>query len=138
MTPLASVCLVPQFKRPWDLNTTFLVVSRRGNYSDLGLPGGKIDVGENPRDAAARELYEETGLVPAHISTHPIFVGPCDVPNRETIYVACYHVEVDPRLQPRAMEPNTWVGWVPFSRLLKENGTFYRYNRLLAADLGLF
>lgn len=37
---------------------------RRGfGRGRLVAPGGKIDAGETPRDAAVRELYEETGLV---------------------------------------------------------------------------
>lgn len=33
----------------------------------LELPAGKLDVGEEPEKCAARELFEETGYVPARI-----------------------------------------------------------------------
>lgn len=38
-----------------------LAVSRKDNKNDFGLPGGKVDPGENPKFAASRELLEETG-----------------------------------------------------------------------------
>jgi 8-oxo-dGTP diphosphatase len=43
-----------------------LVVVRRGiepGYGELALPGGFIEVGESWREAAVRELREETGLI---------------------------------------------------------------------------
>ena len=47
------------------LNATVLLVRRR-NAPARGLwapPGGRIEAGEGPGDAAVRELAEETGLV---------------------------------------------------------------------------
>ena len=32
-----------------------------------GIPKGRIDSGENPEDAARREFFEETGLVPPNV-----------------------------------------------------------------------
>jgi 8-oxo-dGTP pyrophosphatase MutT (NUDIX family) len=50
-----------------------LAVARRGTEDQWGLAGGKVDPGEDKKDAAIRELKEETGIVvlPQHLS--PIF-----------------------------------------------------------------
>ena len=39
-----------------------LAVSRKDDPNDFGMPGGKVDKGETPAEAAAREFKEETGL----------------------------------------------------------------------------
>jgi 8-oxo-dGTP pyrophosphatase MutT (NUDIX family) len=39
-----------------------LSVSRKDDETQIGLPGGKVDVPETPYQAAKRELEEETGL----------------------------------------------------------------------------
>lgn len=37
-----------------------LLVSRRKNPDQWGMPGGKVDEGEDPRSAVIREVWEET------------------------------------------------------------------------------
>lgn len=40
-----------------------VLLGRRSDTGNWGLPGGIIDPGEEPADAAVREIYEETGVV---------------------------------------------------------------------------
>lgn len=40
-----------------------LAVTRDGDENDLNLPGGNIEPGESPEEAARRELWEETGMI---------------------------------------------------------------------------
>lgn len=39
-----------------------VLLSRRGDFDIWNLPGGRLDYGELLSDAAAREVYEETGI----------------------------------------------------------------------------
>lgn len=40
-----------------------LAVSRGNDIKNMNMPGGGIETGETPEEAASRELYEETGIV---------------------------------------------------------------------------
>lgn len=50
----------------------YLAVSRQDEFDNLNMPGGHIEVGEAPIDAAAREVHEETGLNVSDLQ--PLFV----------------------------------------------------------------
>ena len=64
-----SVCLI--VKRP---DGKLLSVSRGSDVYDLNLPGGGIEPGETPEEAARRELREETGLTAGEMVE--VYVGP--------------------------------------------------------------
>ncbi len=108
-----------------------VAVSRRGRPADLGLPGGKIDPGETPEEAAARELLEETGVVAKKMEF-------CyeRVDRTDGRVAWCYRV-VEWEGEPRHQEPSIYVSWEEPLRLLEENCVFREYNRGLFAKLGI-
>jgi 8-oxo-dGTP pyrophosphatase MutT (NUDIX family) len=57
ITPRSVVVLVT------GKNGKFLAVSRGLDEDNMNMPGGGIEPGEEPEDAARRELWEETGLI---------------------------------------------------------------------------
>ena len=66
----------------WDWETSVVLVRDaigrvllvRQNYGHrfFGLPGGKIEDGESPGEAAVRELFEETGLRAGSVVPHSV------------------------------------------------------------------
>lgn len=84
----------------------------------LELPKGKIEKGENPREAALRELREETGiLAPVSVicslpSISYVFRGPAGVPVSKTVVFYLVHSDDhDPLFQPRGCEGIVAVDW---------------------------
>lgn len=61
-----------------------LSVSRKDNPEDKGLPGGKIEIGESPWEAAVRETFEETGVTAT--DGHRIFEAVDDIGYLVVVY----------------------------------------------------
>lgn len=78
----------------------------------LNLPGGKIEPGETPEEAAVRELYEETGLETDVCET----MGEIEGPDWHITVVKCY--PIDYNIQQREEERPDWLEHVHDRRLM--------------------
>jgi 8-oxo-dGTP diphosphatase len=75
---------------------------------EWSFPGGKVDAGEPPAAAAARELAEETGLVATSVTpigwTNDVFAA-------EGLHFVTLHHLVEATGEPEVLEPDKVEGW---------------------------
>lgn len=69
----------------------FSLERQKNNF--WGIPKGKIDQGENPEDAAKREFFEETGLIPPNVPRY--YLGKIKYPSGKK-EVSVWTFEFDP------------------------------------------
>jgi 8-oxo-dGTP pyrophosphatase MutT (NUDIX family) len=98
-----------------------LIITRRDSHL-LGLPGGKVEPGEDPRDAAARELYEETGLIVSPKSLRELYRGCVDGEHVVT------YLAPDPGEDPAFSLGEGVPLWGSWYALTSESGAFPEYN----------
>lgn len=81
------------------------------------LPGGHVDAGETSRDAAARELAEETGVQVDPDALRQL--GVYDAPGRDPRgrYVTVAYVAVVDRIAPTAGDDARAARWFPLNQL---------------------
>ncbi|MGH9203026.1 MAG: NUDIX hydrolase [Vicinamibacterales bacterium] len=64
LRPAAALLLVYPHESQWHVPLTVRGSSLRHHNSQISLPGGRVDPGESPEEAALREAYEEIGVLP--------------------------------------------------------------------------
>lgn len=109
----------------------FLGVSRKYDLEAFGMPGGKVDPGETPLQAAIRELYEETGLV----LNNPKLLY---VDSDREFETHTFTGDVTGNLRSTASGPQGFEGvvkWIDRETLI--DGPFGWYNKRLFAKLGV-
>jgi mutator protein MutT len=97
-----------------------LGVSRKDNSELFGLPGGKVDPGEDTYTAMVREVFEETGLIV--IRAIPLFF------REEVGFLAVVYLVTEWCGEVSTMETGR-VEWVDFEVL--KRGSFAEYNAKL-------
>jgi 8-oxo-dGTP pyrophosphatase MutT (NUDIX family) len=107
-----------------------LAVSRKDDKNDFGLPGGKVEPGETPIEAAMRELYEETGFKVSNAQHHMIYHAESDGKLAVT-----YQLTGELKQISTPTETGV-VSWVT-PDVLAAGKTFGEYNRNLFKAIGL-
>lgn len=132
--PDGRVCLVRQYRRPVDA-------------MEIEVPAGMIDRGEEPQEAARRELLEETGYSAARIEDCGyLFASPGSSTEKMYLFIAFCD---DGGPAGQALDPSERIQLGDYSieevRQLISNGQihhsatqvlFFRYMNLLSATTG--
>lgn len=90
----------------------------RTHRGEVSFPGGRLDPGETPVDAALREAHEEVGLDPAHVSVHGELEHLNTVVSRSYIVPKVATVPQALALQAETMEVDR-VMWVPLAEFTR-------------------
>ncbi len=91
-----------------------VLLVKRKNWPFEGtwaIPGGFVEMDESLEEAAARELYEETGVKGVYLEQFYTFGRPGRDPRTRVISVAYLTLVDAARLQPQAADDAADVGW---------------------------
>lgn len=106
---------------------------RRSDTGQVALPFGKVEPGESPVNAAARECAEETGYKPLFLNhLYPPFVERAD----DGILAVTYRAQAE-SWEPLTTPSEGEVVWLTAEELRKSNLGFPKYNLRMLDFFGI-
>lgn len=87
---------------------------------EISFPGGRIDAGETPHEAALREAFEEVRLAPEHVEIVAQLEPLSTVVSRSYILPVVARLDARPTLVPHDAEVDR-ILWVPVAELARED-----------------
>lgn len=112
------------------VNEKFVMVSRKDNPNDFGLPGGKVDRDEEELRAAVREVKEEIGLDIYEEDLELIFTEDCNGYKSST-----YHYRGNPVDVNTLTSEEDGIIAEGIEELYSDTSTFSVYNKKLLKKL---
>ncbi len=114
----------------------YLTVTNR-RWGGFSMPGGKIEQGEDPEDAARRELLEEVGLEAERLELAYVGIVPDGTRDDGPPWVCfTFAAEVCGDQEPRAVEEGTEIRWRLPSEIAR-NGLYPKWFRKMFDAVGL-
>lgn len=105
--------------------------------AQIALPGGYVEPGENPEQAARRELTEEAGIVAPLQLQH---IGRYDTPGRDPrgpVVSDAYLGVLDHLCRPQAGDDAYGADWMPLAKILSLAGLAFDHLRIVTDACGL-
>ena len=119
-------------------DTKVLLIKRKGNpfAGKWAIPGGFIDPGEKPIDAARRELKEETGIT---MNEKLRFVGLYNKAGRDPrvkfVWSYVYAIKVDEEIAAKGGDDAMAAKWIDIKEALALNMAFDHNQMLIDAKI---
>lgn len=134
---ILAVCVLLKRQTPTG-SIEILTVSKKDDHRDIGIPGGKVEIGETLQQAACRELMEETGYFVRPQTLMPILSGDAET-GEDIVTSDCYCITFTTdhyEFKQDTTEPGV-VAWLPPSAIIQSTCSYIPYNKKMLTLAGI-